>query len=73
MRRSADLALESTRRQAKDQRTLCCKVEDQLAVAKGKIESLKKKLESAVKAKDSMEKARDEAVKARAEAEKARE
>ena len=66
MRKSADLALESTRRQAKDQRTLCCKVEDQLAAAKGQIESLKKKLENAVKAKD-------EAVKARAEAEKARE
>ena len=59
MRKSADLALESTQRQAKDQRTLCCKVEDQLAAAKGQIESLKKKLESAVKARAEAEKAKE--------------
>ena len=73
VRKSADLALESTQKQAEDQKLLFHKAEDQLATAKRQIQSLKKKLEGAVKAKDIMEKAKDEAVKARAEAEKARE
>ena len=71
--RSANSTLESTQKQAEDQKLLCRKAEDQLAVAKGQIESLKKKMEGAVKAKDTMEKARDETVKARVEAKKARE
>ena len=71
--RSANSTLESTQKQAEDQKLLCRKVEDQLAVAKGQIESLKKKMEGAVKANDTMEKARDETVKARVEAKKARE
>ena len=72
-RRSADLALESAQWQAEDQRILCRKDEDQLAVAKWQIESLKKKLEGVVKAKDTMEKARDGAMKARVEAKRAKE
>ena len=72
-RRSVESALEGAQKQAKDERLLLCKAEDQLTAAKGQIESLKKKLEGAVKANDTMEKAKDEVVKARAEAEKARE
>ena len=72
-RKSADSALESTQKQAEDQKLLCRKVEDQSVAAKGQIESLKKKLEGVMKTKDTMEKAKDEVVKARAEAEKARE
>ena len=53
-RRSADLALKGAQKQAEDQRLLLRKAEDQLAAAKGQIESLKKKLEGAVKAKDTM-------------------
>ena len=44
VRTSADSAMESAQRQAKDQRIFCRKAEDQLATAKRQIESLKKKI-----------------------------
>ena len=43
-RKSADSALGSAQRQAKDQRILCRKAKDQLAAAKGHIKFLKKKI-----------------------------
>ena len=70
--RSADLALESAKRQAEDQRQHLCEANDQLASSNEQIAALKKKLEEAQKLKDHAEKLRAEAKKAKIEAEKAR-
>ena len=71
-RKSADSALESTERQAEDQRQRLCEANDQLASSKEQIAALKKKLEKALKLKDQVEKLRAKVEKAKIEAEKAR-
>ena len=60
-RKSAAAALESAKKQAKDQRIRLHSTEDQLAISKTQIAALKKKLEEAEKARELVEKARDQA------------
>ena len=51
-RRSADLALEGTQRQAKDQRKHLRKTTDQLTAAREEMAALKKQLDEAQRLKD---------------------
>ena len=71
-RKSAESALESTQKQAVDQRQLLRDAKEQLASLKEQIVALRKKLEEAQKLKDQAERLKDEAEKAKMEAEKAR-
>ncbi|KAL0001033.1 hypothetical protein SO802_014814 [Lithocarpus litseifolius] len=64
-RKSAVVALDSAKRQAKGQRVLLRSAEDQLASSKEQIIALTKKLEEVQKAKNLAEKAKEEAEKAR--------
>ena len=67
-RKSADSALEGIERQAKSQRKLVRKANDQLAASKEQLATLRKQLEEAQKLKDQAEKTKAEAKKAKAKA-----
>ena len=71
-RKSADSALESTQRQAEEQRQLLCDAKEQLASSKKQIAAFRKKLEEAQKLQDQIKRLKNEAEKAKMEAEKAR-
>ena len=69
-RKSANLALESTPRQAEDQRKHMRKANEQLAASKEQMTTFRKQLEEAQRLKDQAEKAKAEVEKAKAKAEK---
>ena len=71
-KKSADSALESTQRQAEEQRQLQRDAKKQLAFPKEQIAALRKKLEEAQKLQDQTERLKNEAEKAKIEAEKAK-
>ena len=71
-RKSADAALKGVERQAKSQRKLTNKANEQLATSKEQLAALKKQLEEAKKFRDQAEKARVQAEEDKAKAEKER-
>ena len=71
-RKSAESALESTQKQAVDQRQLLRDAKEQLASSKKQIAAFRRKLEEAQKLKDQAKRLKDKAEKAKMEAKKAR-